>query len=600
MVHLEPYPHVHERSRQFSEGTEPMRSVVAFLLAPAVLGVVPGLQHASADPPALALVLQGRVEDRETHRPITGATVRVRRIVIGSGGRADPSTPAETMLETDAGGRIKAVFPSHQVGDPRLLVTFEVSHPGYAAQSSPLVPLAQLNISRTLGDRPSLGVIGLERGLEYRGRVFAPDGKPAADVPYEFSSGHEGEIAETLYFQPNKVEGRTDRDGRIRFRAASTDVIHLRLTPPNWAPNHALWGSDRREPGYKTWKRENLGEHRLERGVVITGRLRDLKGRPLPGQRLAATGGEGGYVRTAETDAAGRFAFAPLSPGKYLVVGEKQYPSFWGLEDPAPSPSDAMIIPVAIEVHAGLPPRSLELSEAETVPLVIHHVDSRGRPVAGFPVNLVGSLSDPPGELAREDPGPTDLPADVFVPAAEVPRPGQDEPSPDLVWSIQGLAGSDGTAKLRVLRGMAAALNFSNLLIDASFRVKLSPDGPLETDFDPELGLLDGEPREITVVWFRAPTVVARIRFDGGELPNDARVDILRNVIARDNQEEIEKLPDGRFRSRRLLPDHEYLARAVAEGCEGPEVKFTLPEGAIKEMTLELKRLPEPKQDEDP
>ena len=38
----------------------------------------------------------------------------------------------------------------------------------------------------------------------------------------------------------------------------------------------------------------------------------------------------------------------------------------------------------------------------------------------------------------------------------------------------------------------------------------------------------------------------------------------------------------------------------MAEGYEGPAVKFALPEGAVKEMTLELKRESESKIEDDP
>ena len=380
-----------------------MRPAAALILASAFFAMVPGPPGTRAGSPALALVLQGKVEDRETHKPIGGATVRIRRIVVGSASRAGREYPAETTLKADAGGRIKVVFPSREVADPRVHVSFEVSHPGYAAQSSPPVSLAQLDVNRRQGDRPSLGVIKLERGLEYKGLVFTPEGKPAANVPFEFSTGTEVEVADEIYFLPSKVLGRTDPDGGIRFRAASTDTVHLRITPEHWAPRHAIWGSDQRDPGYKTWKRGDLGRHTLERGIVITGRLLDLKGRPLPHQKVAAAGGAVDVGRTAETDADGRFAFAPLPPGKYIVVGEKQYPSFWNPEYPAPSPSDAVIKPVRVDTRAGPPPCPVELHEVESVTLVVHHVDSQGRPVRGYPIVLNTAFPDPIEDGAPEE-----------------------------------------------------------------------------------------------------------------------------------------------------------------------------------------------------
>ena len=279
-------------------------------------------------------MLQGKVEDRETRKPIGGATVRIRRIVVGSASRAGQEYPAETTLKADAGGRIKVVFPSREVADPRIHVSFEVSHPGYAAQSSPPVSLAQLDVNRRQGDRPSLGVIKLERGLEYKGSVFTPEGKPAANVPFEFSVGREAEVADETDFLPSKVRGRTDPDGGIRF--------HARIDRHGPSASHAgelvshardLGQRSAADPGSKTWKRGDLGRHTLEHGIVITGRLLDLKGRPLPHQKVAAVGGKVDIGRTAETDMDGRFAFA-LPPSQYIIVGEQQYPSFWSRSTP--------------------------------------------------------------------------------------------------------------------------------------------------------------------------------------------------------------------------------------------------------------------------
>ena len=338
--------------------------------------------------------------------------------------------------------------------------------------------------------------------------------------------------------------------------------------------------------------------HTLERGIVITGRLLDLKGRPLPRQKVAAAGGAVDVGRTAETDADGRFAFAPLPPGKYIVVGEKQYPSFWNPEYPAPSPSDAVIRPVRVDTRAGPPPCPVELHEVESVTLVVHHVDSQGRPVLGYPIVLNTAFPDPTEDGAPEERRPTDLPADVFLPLAQGAPEDPDEAAIDLVWMIQGPAGPDGTVEVRAPRGLDANLDFANLPSRASYRIKLTRDGPLEAEFDSELGVLDQDRREITVVWYEAPVVVATIGTREGKLPENASVVISSN--GNESEWGIEKLPDGRFRSSGSCPIWNTAARAVAEGYEGPAVKFTLPEGTVKEMTLELKRESESKKEDDP
>ena len=357
-------------------------------------------------------------------------------------------------------------------------------------------------------------------------------------------------------------------------------------------------GAIRETPAHKTWNRRDLGRHTLEHGIVITGRLLDLKGRPLPHQKVAAAGGPVDIGRTAETDADGRFAFAPLPPGKYIVVGEKQYPSFWNPEYPAPSPSDAVIRPVRVDTRAGPPPCPVELHEVESVTLVVHHIDSRGRPVRGYPTLLAVCSPTRSRKATRRSVHRRTFRPSVFLPMAEGATEDPDQPAPDLVWSIQGPAGPDGTVKFRAPRKLDASLDFANLPSRASYRIKLTRDGPLEAEFDGELGVLDQDRRELVVVWYEAPVVVATIVTREGKLPENASVVISSN--GNESEWGIEELPDGRFRSQRLLPDLEYSARAVAEGYEGPAVKFTLPEGAVKEMTLELTREPESKKEDDP
>lgn len=557
-----------------------MQPVVLLMVAPIVLGPAPGPRTAWAEPPPLALVLQGRVEDRATRKPIAGATVRVGRIVSGTKDLADPEYPAETSLKTDAVGRIKVVFPSGQVGDPRLFVSFAVSHPGYVAQSAAPIPLAQLDFERRQGGRPSLGVILLERGLEYEGRVLTPDGKPAADVPFEFGAGNEAPFAEAISFQPSNVRGHTDPDGRIRLRAAPTDVIHLRFAPTNWAPRHMSWGSDPRDPGYKTWNRQELGEHRLERGFVIAGRLLDLKGRPLPRQKLVAVGGEAAYRRSAETGSDGRFAFEPLPPGKYLIGAADQLVVDWNPKAPTPSPSGPVIKPVAVEDREGRPPGPVELREVETAEVVIRHVDARGQPFRGCPIQLGGGFLEAPD--LREAGG---------EPAT---------PEPDLVWAVQGMAGADGTLALRVPRGLQASFAVTPPPDRMAVMMRLSRDGPLEWTTHGDLGVVDGDRRDITLVWYRAPAILARIETSEGGPPGDARLVVSQRPNSKVSEVNFVRLPDGRFRVGPLRPGVAYWARAEAEGYEGSEVRISLPEAAVEEVTLELKRARELKKAEEP
>ena len=171
---------------------------------------------------------------------------------------------------------------------------------------------------------------------------------------------------------------------------------------------------------------------------------------------------------------------------------------------------------------------------------------------------------------------------------------------PEIVWGVQGLSGSDGSVVLRVPKGLRASLEVDPLLSSMSHRVRLTKDGPLENEFDPELGVLDEERREITVVWYRAPTVLASIKSGESSFPAGARVIFYRKDNGNTLELDVTSLSDGRTRSHRLLPDVEYSARAAAKGYEGPEVRFRLSEGELKELKLELKRAQDSKKDDAP
>ena len=335
-----------------------MRLGVAVLLVLAFFVLNCDPWRAEAEPPSLALILQGKVEDEETHEPIGGATVRVRRIIIGGEGLADRENPAETSLKTDALGRVKVVFSCTAGFRP---AAFSSRSPSLTrATRSSRRPRPPWRSSMPIEGKeigPPSGRSGWSGGSNIRrGYILLTATPRSASLTSSRRAMSTSPPEQSPSSRARSEAAPTRADG---FGCAQADIesIHLWITPIEWAPRHVTWEGDERDHGVEPWDRRDLGEHKLSRGFAITGRLLDLKGRPLPWQRLAAEDGEGIYGRTAETDADGRFAFAPLLPGRYVVRGANQRSTSWSPETLSQSPSDASIKPVVAQIQARPPAR---------------------------------------------------------------------------------------------------------------------------------------------------------------------------------------------------------------------------------------------------
>jgi hypothetical protein len=553
---------------------------------PLQIGILGCWTRAMADealaPPHLALLLQGLVQDGETKRPLAGASIRVHRFLSGAGRDQAPAGASDTTLTADARGRFKIVFPSSQVADARLHVELHVSHPGYFRIESGPVSLAALDLRRRCGDRPLLGTISLDRQREYAIRVQTPDGQPAAGVPFEISSEIPSEGFTEFRFFPEAVRGRTDAQGWIRACVRPIDM-NLTITPEHLAARRFSWAVDGGEPTRKEVLPSNLGRVQLEPGIVVSGRLLDLAGRPMPRQMVVAQEVQTLCRRSAVTGPDGRFSFAPLAPGQYLIRGDRQIAQEWRL-DQLPLPSTAPVIkPVWLELKQEMKPGPVELREVETVQVVVRQVDPSGRPVRGLPVAIDGVIvAEPEKEFANE------LPEDVF---GDQPAPGfSDGPLADesLLWGVQNVPDADGKVVFRVPRGLGTVAIIADPPVSTSIRTRLSKSGPLEPRAVVELDTVNEDRRDITLVHYRAATVLVTIKSDQDQVPDDAVILVEHAPV--DFEGSIVQFADGRYCVANLIPDESYTITAGAEGYARAEAKVKLPEGGYKELTLEIKR----------
>jgi hypothetical protein len=124
--------------------------------------------------------------DLDGDRPIEGVEIVVERFVLIPFGEPEPVWVGKTTLRTDAQGQFAVTFPLDQVADPRLQIALFVKHPDYVPRRTYPSPVVSLLRGREFGDKPFFETVTLEKGLVFSCAVVTPEGKPAADVRFEF------------------------------------------------------------------------------------------------------------------------------------------------------------------------------------------------------------------------------------------------------------------------------------------------------------------------------------------------------------------------------------------------------------------------------
>ena len=204
-----------------------------------------------------------------------------------------------------------------------------------------------------------------------------------------------------------------------------------------------------------------------------------------------------------------------------LIHGENQALQQWKLENQVLPASAPIIKPVSVHLKQGVNPAPVELHEVPSVLVEIRTVDSRGRPVRGLPIAITGVFPD--GQV--DDPN-TDLPFDVFD---EPPQGKQAEEAAEasLVWGVQMSPDRSGRVQFRVPRGLSEA-QFGTIPPASTIAIasRLTRIGPLEPLPGGELGNLEKDLREISMVYYKAPTVLVTIRTKQGPLPADAGIEV--------------------------------------------------------------------------
>ena len=320
----------------------------------------------------------GTVLDQASGKPVASLAVRVRRYIKGK--------PAgEIKLVSDKAGRFRFDLPAAwaEPAEAKLAVHVEAP-PGYVAFSDryafgDMDTVGGLRVERSLGLPAYFDRMRLYSTKQVRGRVLAPDGKPAAGVDVILSSSH------PKAREPHQSVVRrtkTDAQGRFTAEVASPGTVALYLLPERYAIRYAKL----------TDPEGDLGEYKLQTGVAVAGKLRDAKDRPLAGRWVRVGGGytfglDGQIARWCRTDATGAFRTAPLEPGEYQASAHGPRTDPLTGREGVGEPLEVCVLPQTVVVRQGKTPQvMLRAVPHVNVTVQVHSKDRKLR--EGIPFAL--------------------------------------------------------------------------------------------------------------------------------------------------------------------------------------------------------------------
>jgi beta-lactamase regulating signal transducer with metallopeptidase domain/5-hydroxyisourate hydrolase-like protein (transthyretin family) len=508
--------------------------------------------------PAEALTsYTGRVIDNLSGKPIAGAQVTVQREKTKSGKH---TTLEDTKHITDVEGKYTFTLTPEQVALSGLYLNFIVEHPDYCRHYEGYSYWMILRDAKA-GDRPFFEKTELEPADKITGTIEMPDGKPAADVMVK------------AYSQPNKehtsnywFDVKTDQDGHFEAKTVKGGIGVFWIIPKDFSPSsHIL-----------TEKHGNLGRFVLEKGIVLEGSLLDENGKPVPDAWVNANLKSGpakkswdmpvyDYLsRSALSDAQGRFTLAPLPEGTYGL----------GIDN---EPSDALadksksceVEPTFLRQEVILSPsedqKPIEITAVPHVVVEAQFFDSSGKRTSSYPPHLFGQFGS--SSYYRE-----------------------------------AKMDDNGKATFKAPKGLDRATLDVITNLHTAIRHRTGKDSPLQNGQTIRLGTLQNDIKDIEIIKYNSPVVIIRAADQDGKPISTSKPQIVYTE-GRYSQDQshpanfkgdafFQRQSDGRWATSELLPDEDFTLTVEVQGYEPKTEKLNLPEGAIKELEMRLKKKP--------
>ncbi len=508
---------------------------------------------------------KGTVVDKDTGKPIPGATVIVRRSILRS---SENRVLQETRHTTSSDGTYAFEIPPDQYASPYLYIELDVEHPDYAPRDRFGYALSMTRKNEKLNERPFFETVELRPARPITGRVETPEGEPAAGVVVmAYSRTDKGGSFEYGSF----ARAETDAQGRFRLPITTPGQAAYWFLPKHYAVELYV---------VPDGKRGDMGTITLKKGISVAGRVLDIEGKPIkrvfveierkrgPGPDLEAK--NLGFIsnvirRAAETDSDGRFTFAPLLPGEYSVnPSESNYDgdrkAKWESR-----PLTEVFAAEKLTIKAGDTPAPLEIRASPPVMIEGHWVDSKGQPKGGWSSFVFG----------RRD---------------------------GSFWNTQAHPDPQGRFSAKVPHGLEQVQLDISTNEHASTRHRIGKDGPLAEGRTVKFGTLDHDVKDLEIVRYVAPIIVINATTkDGKQIPGfKAAVEYTApagdeggknvHVVGGGQKQDViqDEQYDGRYRTSQMLPDKEVTVSVSADGFEGASRKLSLPEGKTEEVTFVL------------
>lgn len=523
-----------------------------------------------ATPPAKGETLNytGRVTNKDTGKPIKGATVTVRRSLLGDPEQKERNPVLEeTRHTTDALGRYSFTIPPEQTAQRYLYIELDVEHPDYASRKGFGYALGMIRKNERHGGRPFFESVEMRPAVPVTGVVKTPDGKPATGVKVQAYSVTDKRQSSALEYG-SFADTRTDAEGKFRLPITAPGWAVVWVLPEQYVPTtHVIKD-----------KRGDLGTFTLATGPRLKGTVVDAKGKPLAGVIVNAESRDrneeitepvsDNINRSATTNAKGEFEMNPLPPGNYLVK-PGEYPSDGSLDRKAVKQAEVpgVFVGTKAVLKAGADPEPIEVRAVPHVAVEAQYLDSKGKPTRGHSAHVFGRIDG------------------VF-------------------WFGEARADATGKLVAHVPHGLENTQFDLATNEHGSLRWRKKKGDPLNNTRRVMLGTLTDDVKGIEVIRYTAPILVVKVATkDGAPLTNPAVTATYPKGKARMEGQFIlvggrksdvlfEKQKDGRFRSEQLLPDQEVTVTGHADGYADRSEKVSLAEGTTRDIEIVLEKAP--------
>jgi beta-lactamase regulating signal transducer with metallopeptidase domain/protocatechuate 3,4-dioxygenase beta subunit len=523
----------------------------------------------------------GKVVNRETGEPIAGATVQIKRELS-----RDPKTGKWILLEmtehqSDENGSYQFTVPPEQAAQSSLYLEVAAHHPDYQPKSWSGYSHSMIRTNLEKGDPPFYATIKLSPGEAITGTVTRPDGTPIAGVQiggYTKGVPGEGDNQNSSWYLGAWQNTETDENGRFRMVVATPGDGVFWIYPSEFAAEAHRIGD----------RRGDLGTFKLQEGVVMTGKVLDAKGSPVPNvgvemrrrgdgaeadEFLQANAVANGIRAGTMTDEDGAFTLKPLPPGTYTAE----------IEEVAHDPTEPRVnwfnrrrdkMPHVftrqqIEIAGDVKPDPITIQAMPHVIIRGRFFDGDGNPRASHVQHFFGRFNE------------------------------------SFFFTDSTRPGDDGWFEFRVPHGVTEARINTSTNEHSSLRWKLAGMEKLTYGREIPLGTIEADVEGLEIVRYAAPILLVKAVDEQGnnvdgftvtseytkppaEIDGNART----GVVYQTGDVNFDRQADGRMRSSQLLPDAEITVTPTKDGFQTEPQAVTLKENETRELKFVMKQKP--------